>query len=364
MLSPVYEPYDLRVDRAEGVRIFTDRGDFLDAYAGIGVLPLGHGHGDVLRAIHEKADRYTHLSNYFLDPDALWMADHLVARSGGKGSVYFSNSGAEAVEAALKAARKRSGGLLVSFEGDFHGRTFGSLSVTWNPSIRKPFEPLLPGCSILPRDGEVLKAFARSHEIAAVVVECIQGNTGVFPMDQELADALSFVQREHGVLVVTDEIQSGLGRSGTFFSYERFGLHPDVVVLGKGLGGGLPLGAALFCGWEPFGPGDHGSTFAPNPVSLAAGRVVLEHLTETFLAEVDRKGERMRYMLSSLPWVHEIRGAGLMIGVSTPDPASVKRKAFERHVLLNATRGGIRFLPALTISDAEIDEMVERLNFS
>ena len=321
MLSPVYSPYALVPERAEGIAIHTDRGVYLDTYAGIGVLPLGHGDGEVLRAIQEKSARFVHLSNYFVDPDGAWMAEQLLAQTGGAGSVYFSNSGTEAVEAALKAAKKSRKGSIISFEGDFHGRTLGALSVTWSPSIREPFEPLLPDCVLLPRRGDALRAFARERAVAAVVLECIQGNSGVLPMDGDLADAVQAVQREQGALVVADEIQTGLGRTGSFFAYEHFGLRPDIVAMGKGLGGGLPLGATLFCGWEPFGPGDHGSTFAPNPVSLAAGRAVLRRLTPEFLQEVVRKGEVLAKGLSALPWARSVRGLGLMIGVSASDAA-------------------------------------------
>lgn len=364
MLSPVYSPYTLVPERAEGIAIHTDRGVYLDTYAGIGVLPLGHGDREVLRAMEAKATRYVHLSNYFVDPDGVWMAEQLLARTGGPGSVYFSNSGAEAVEAALKAVKKSRKGSIVSFEGDFHGRTLGALSVTWGPAIRKPFEPLLSDCVFLPRRGDALRAFAREKTVAAVVLECIQGNSGVLPMDGDLADAVRAVHRDQGALIVADEIQTGLGRTGAFFAYEHFGLCPDIVTMGKGLGGGLPLGATLFCGWEPFGPGDHGSTFAPNPVSLAAGGVVLRRLTPEFLHEVVRKGELLAKRLAALPWARDVRALGLMIGVSASDAAEVRRKAFERRVLLNVAGGAVRFLPALTVTDAEIDKMVRLLDFS
>lgn len=363
MLSPVYSPYDLVVERAEGVRIYTDRGVFLDGYAGIGVLPLGHSHPDVVRAVVEKAARYTHLSNYFLDPDAVNLAGRLAVMTGRKSEIYFANSGAEATEAALKAVKKNRKGIIVSFEGNFHGRTLGALSITWEPAIRKPFEPLLPDCAFLPLRGDMLLDFAREYDVAAVFLECIQGNSGVFPVPADLAQAVNALQKEKNILVVADEIQAGLGRTGKYFSYEHFGLTPDIITIGKGVGGGLPLGAAVFCDWSPFASGDHGSTFAPNPVSLAAGNAVLSHLTPAFLEEVARKGEYFRKKLAALPWVREVRGKGLMIGVGTENPASVKKKAFERKMLLNVTGRGIRFLPSLAITEAEMDEMAERLNF-
>ncbi len=363
MLSPVYAPYPLVVERAEGVRIHTDKGVFIDTYSGIGVLPLGHSRPEVVHAIREKAERYTHLSNYFLDPDAPALAEALLAMTGRKGEVFFANSGTEAVEAALKAVKKNREGALVSFEGNFHGRTLGALSVTWGPSIRHPFDPLIPHCAFLPLKGDALLKFARENEIAAVFLECIQGNSGVFPIPEDLAEAVTTLQKERGVLVVADEIQAGLGRTGRFFAYEHFGVRPDIVVMGKGIGGGLPLGAAVFCEWSPFASGEHGSTFAPNPVSLAAGRATLSQITPSLLADVSRKGERFRERLALLSWARGTRGTGLMIGVSAENPGEVKKKAFERGVLLNVTGGGIRFLPALTITDAEIDEILSLLTF-
>ncbi|GAB1399819.1 acetylornithine transaminase [Aminivibrio sp.] len=363
MLCPVYSPLGLTVERAEGVRIFTSKGEFLDTYGGIGVLPLGHSHPDVVRAIGEKASRYAHLSNYFLDPDALEAAEILLSKTGRKGEVYFANSGTEANEAALKAVKKNRTGAIVSFEGNFHGRTLGALSITWGPSMRHPFEPLIPGCVFLPLSGRALLDFAEKNEVAGIFFECIQGNTGIYPIPEDLALAAAKLRKERGVLIAADEIQGGLGRTGKFFSFEHFGLEPDIITLGKGLGGGLPLGAALFCGWSPFAPGDHGSTFAPNPVSLAAGKAVLRHLTPDLLEEVSRKGALLRERLAALPWAGEVRGKGLMIGVGAENPAEIKKKAFDRSVLLNVTGGGIRFLPALTITEPEMDEIVRRLNF-
>lgn len=362
-LSPVYSPWPLSVARAEGMKIYTDKGVFLDAFSGIGVLPLGHGHPAVLRAIGEKAARYVHLSNYFQDPDGLSVAESLTAMTGRAGEVYFSNSGAEANEAALKAIKKHRKGAIVSFEGNFHGRTLGSLSVTWGPAIRKPFEPLIPGCVFLPPRGEALMDFARGNDVAAVFLECVQGNSGVHPLSDGLAEAVKELRRERGVLVVADEIQGGLGRTGRNFSYMHWGLEPDIVTVGKGVGGGLPLGAAVFCGWSPFGSGDHGSTFAPNPLSLAAGKATLSFITPEFVEDVSRKGERFMKALAGLPWAEGVRGRGLMIGVATKDASAVQRAAFDRGVLLNVAGGVVRFLPSLSASADELDELAERLNF-
>ncbi|MDI9371198.1 MAG: aminotransferase class III-fold pyridoxal phosphate-dependent enzyme, partial [Synergistota bacterium] len=233
----------------------------------------------------------------------------------------------------------------------------------WSPAMREPFGPLLPGCVFLPLDGDALLDFARREEIAAVFLECVQGNSGVHPIPAGLASTAAKLRRERGVLIVADEIQTGLGRTGRYFSYEHWGLAPDIITMGKGIGGGLPLGAALFCGLSPFGAGDHGSTFAPNPVSLAAGRAVLAHVTPKLLEEVERKGERLRKGLERLSWAKEVRGLGLMAGIGTDRPDEVASRAFKRGLLVNRAGGEIRLLPALTSTERELDEILSRLDF-
>jgi acetylornithine/N-succinyldiaminopimelate aminotransferase len=360
-LSAVYAPLPLTVERADGIRLFTDRGVFLDTFSGIGVLTLGHSHPAVIEAMIAKIRRFTHLSNYLLDPDAEALGNSLLGLCGRSGCVYFANSGTEAQEAAIKAVRKRHPGPLVSFHGNFHGRSTGALSLTHSEKIRKPFEPLLPGAVFLPRRGDDLRAFLRDHEPAAVFIEAVQGNSGVHALPPDLVEALAAEHRARRFLLVADEIQSGLGRTGTPFAYQQFGLDPDLVVLGKGLGGGLPLAAVVFLDWTPFAAGDHGSTFAPSPPALAAGRVVVEHLDRAFLAEVRRKGKVLAAGLQMLPWVDEVRGLGLMLAAATADPERTRAEAFDRGVLLNVAGDAIRFLPALTITDAEIADLLDRL---
>ena len=362
-MSEVYSPYDFVVDRAEGIKIFTDRGVFLDTYAGIGVMALGHSNPEVIEAINSKVKRYMHMSNYFLDRDAVAVAELLAGMTGKSGEVFFTNSGTEATEAALKAIKKTRKGKLVSFFGNFHGRTTGALSLTYNRKIREPFEPLLSNTVFLPQDGKAFRDYLAENEVAGVFLECIQGNSGVIPVPLELARAVSELQKERGYLVVADEIQAGLGRTGRFFSYQYYGLEPDIIILGKAIGGGLPLGGVIYSGFSPFEKGDHGSTFAPNPVALAAGRVVLSKLDEGFLESVLEKGNYFMERLSQLSWAGEVRGKGLIIGVSTEEPVKIKDRAFKNGVLLNVTSGGIRFLPALNIEVREIDEIISRLDF-
>jgi acetylornithine/N-succinyldiaminopimelate aminotransferase len=364
MLAPLYSPLPITVERAEGVRLFTDRGEFLDCYSGIGVMAMGHSYGPTLKAIEAKAGRHLHLGNYFLDPDALSMAEAVLALDGRDGQVAFSNSGAEATEAAIKAVKALRPGKIISFKGNFHGRTCGSLSITWGPGIRKPFEPLLSDGIFLPLSGECLRLFCEANEVAAVFLETVQGNSGILPCSEDLAETIHSLHEEGRFLLVADEIQSGLGRTGKGYGYRHYGLKPDLVTLGKGLGGGLPLGALLAFGCSPFAQGEHGSTFAPNPLSLAAGLPVLRAMTDDFLSEVIRKGRLLSEGLKRLPWVDSVRGLGLMIGAVTKDANTVRQAAFDRGALLNVAGGAIRFLPALNVTDDEIEEMLDKLNFS
>ncbi len=364
MEAKVYSPYDLTVEKAEGIRIYTDKGIFLDTFAGIGVMNLGHSYPEVVEAIVSKVRKYSHLSNYFLDPDVPVMAQTLLNLSGGHGCVYFSNSGTEATEAALKAIKKcRKKGKIVSFEGNFHGRTTGALSITHSEKIRLPFEPLLADTVFLPLDGNSLRKFASENAISGLFLECIQGNSGVLPIPHDLAQTVMELHKEKGFILVADEIQAGLGRTGNYFSYQGYGLKPDIITIGKSIGGGLPLGATIFLDFAPFDMGDHGSTFAPNPIAVSAGMVFLSKLTSAFLEKVRKKGKYFSEGLSKLKWVTEVRERGLIIGAGTEDPDMIKKRAFEEKVLLNVTSGGIRFLPPLNITFQEIDDILSRIDF-
>lgn len=364
MLTPLYSPLPIEVEKAEGVFIYTDGAVYLDAYAGIGVMAMGHSYKPSLKALREKSERYMHLCNYFEDPDSSRMAKEILSLDGRNGSVAFSNSGAEATEGAIKAVKKLRPGKIISFKNNFHGRTCGALSITWGPAIRKPFEPLLKDVVFLPLDANCFSRFCEVNEIAAVFVETVQGNSGVVPYPEELLKAIKNKRDDSGYLIVCDEIQSGLGRTGKAFAYQHFDMEPDIVTMGKAVGGGVPLGAMAFYGVDPFKAGDHGSTFAPNPLALSSGLPVIEALTPDFMEGITEKGERLKKGLSQLPWVSSVRGMGLMIGATTEDASAVRARAFEKKVLLNIAGGAIRFLPALNITDAEIDELLDRLNFS
>ncbi|AEH51932.1 aspartate aminotransferase family protein [Pseudothermotoga thermarum] len=368
-LVGVYRYFNLEIERASGIYLYTKDGKkFIDTFSGIGVLAFGHGDLDIQKAIVEKVSRYTHLSNFFLDEDAETVASKLVEKVGKDGKVFFANSGTEANEAALKAVKKFKKGLILSFQGNFHGRTIGSLSITGFEKLREPFEPLLEGVVILPHnDVEKFLDFVEKHhaEISAIFVEPLLGSGGIKPLSSKMAEAIMYAKREYGIVLVVDEVQAGLGRTGKFFCYEHFNLEPDVITVAKALGGGLPLAAVIFTGdlKEVFTYSQHGSTFAPNPVALSAAKVVLEKLTNQLVSEVREKGDYFKKKLSLIQSeaVRDVRGLGLMIGVEVSvDGDILKESALNHGLLLNIVGGNVvRFLPALNITYDQIDEIVE-----
>lgn len=364
----VYDPFPIQIERAKGLYIYSKDGKrYLDSFSGIGVLAFGHNDEDIKKAMIEKMERYTHISNFFLDEDAEIVSEELIRRTGRNGKVFFANSGAEANEAALKAIKKLRKGLIVSFEKNFHGRTVATLSLTGFEKLKKPFEPLLPDVVFLPyNDVRAFEEFVKKNgkKIAAVFVECVHGSGGLNVLSHELSKLIIEAKQSFGFLLVADEVQAGLGRTGKFFSYQHFGLQPDIVTVAKALGGGLPLGAAIFLDdiADVFGHSEHGSTFAPNPVALAGARVVLRKLTEEFIELVARKGVFFRERLSRMDSARvKIKGLGLMIGVEVDvDAKLLKEAAFENGLLLNIVSNNVvRFLPALNISFEGIEEMVD-----
>jgi acetylornithine/N-succinyldiaminopimelate aminotransferase len=305
-----------------------------------------------------------HVGNHFYTEPGMRLAKRLADLSLG-GRVFLCNSGAEAIECALKVARKRrTGGEFVVMEGGFHGRTMGALSATPQESKQAPFAPLVPGFRVVPRnDVDALRA-AVGPGAAAVLLEPIQGESGIHPLEPELLRAAREACDEHGALLIFDEIQCGNGRTGTLWAHEQLGVAPDVMTVAKGLGGGLPIGA---CVTNPgaagvLEPGDHGSTFAGGPVIAAGANAVLDALTEPgFLATVSERGERLGAGLRGLEL--EPRGLGLMVGFDLPDAPDVARRLLlDQRLVVHATGPEtIRMLPPLTVSAEEVDEAVRRL---
>jgi acetylornithine/N-succinyldiaminopimelate aminotransferase len=351
--------------RGEGTRLWDDEGnEYLDFLTGISVAQLGHCHPRVVEAVREQAARLMHVGNLFYTEPGIRLAKRLADLSLG-GRVFLCNSGAEAIECALKLARKRrNGGEFVVMEGGFHGRTMGALSATPQEDKQAPFAPLVPGFRVVPRgDVHALRA-AVSDRTAAVLLEPIQGESGIHPLDSGLLQAAREACDERGALLIFDEIQCGNGRTGTLWAHEQLGVTPDVITVAKGLSGGLPVGA---CVTNPdaatvLAPGDHGSTFAGGPVIAAAANAVLDVLTEPgFLAAVTEHGQRLATGLRDLGL--EPRGLGLMIGFDLREaPAVARRLLLEQRLVVHATGPAtIRLLPPLTVSGDEIDEALRRI---
>jgi len=362
--------------RGEGVWLHDAEGRaYLDLLSGIGVASLGHGHPRLAAAVAEQAGTLVHTSNLYHHPLQAPLAARLAALSGLE-RAFICNSGTEANEACLKFARRywhaqgapRAG--LVALEHAFHGRTLGSLSVTWDEHYRAPFEPLVPRVTWVPPDDPAALRAAVTTDTAAAVLEPIQGEGGVRPIPPAFADAVREVCQATGALLVADEVQCGLGRTGRPFHAHTLGLEPDLMALGKALGGGVPVGAALVSARvaAAIAFGDHGTTYGGNLLACRAALVFLEELTDGGLLErVGAAGEHLGRGLDALrrrfPFVVDVRGAGLMRGVVLDrDAAPVVEAGMARGVLVNRTAGSVvRLLPPLTITPDEIDEGVERL---
>jgi acetylornithine/N-succinyldiaminopimelate aminotransferase len=364
---PTYARNPVEFVRGQGARLWdADGEEYLDFLCGISVTNVGHCHPRVVEAVREQAGRLMHVGNLFYTEPAMRLAQRLSASSLG-GKVFFCNSGAEANEAAIKLARKaRHAGEVVVVHGAFHGRTYGALSATPQEAKQAPFAPLVPGFRAVAADPAAVAA-AVDERTAAVVLEPIQGETGVHVLSEELLQAARAACDEHGAALIFDEIQTGMGRTGTLWAYQHTGVLPDAITVAKALGGGLPIGA-LVTGprlADVLQPGDHGSTFAGGPVIAAAALAALE-LTDdpTLLARVRELGDRVQAGLERLPHVLSVRGRGLMVAceLDVPAPEIARRALLEQRLVLNATGPTtLRLLPALTIGEAEVDEALARL---
>jgi len=370
-LLPVYDR-DLVIVSGKGARVTDSEGrTYLDFAAGVGVNGLGYGDRKVLSAIRKQAGKMIHASNLYHNEAATALAERLVSLAF-PAKVFFCNSGTEAVEGAIKFARrigKAEGRTeLVAFERSFHGRTLGALSMTWNAKYREPFEPLVPDVRFCPWDDLKAAAATIGPKTAAVFVEPVQGEGGVRVAPAEFLHGLADICREAGALLVSEEVQCGLGRTGRLFAYEHAALRPDMVTLAKPLGGGLPLGAVLVREEivSPIAVGDHGSTFGGNPVAAAAAMAVLDRLTsEGFLAKVEKRARALRRGLNTLARKHaavlQVRSLGLIVGIEFTGPAGPVVKGLREHGVL-ATKAGdnvLRLLPPLVIKQKDIRQFLE-----
>ena len=366
---PTYSRNPVQFVRGSGVRLWdSDDNEYLDFLAGISVLNVGHCHPRVIQAVREQAARLTHATNLYYTEPALRLSEQLSESSLG-GKVFLTNSGTEAIEAAIKLVRRaRPGGKVVVLEGAFHGRTYGALSATPQESKQAPFAPLVPGFVVVPKDPASVAA-AVGSDTAAVLLEPIQGETGINVLSDELLGAARDACDRTGAALVFDEIQCGMGRTGTLWAYEQAGVVPDALTTAKALGGGFPIGA-LVTGErlaDVLRPGDHGSTFAGGPVACAAALVALELCSDPGLLErVGSLGERLAAGLHRLPYVTAVRGRGLMLGIDLVDgvdaPELARRALLEQRLVVNATGPGtIRLEPPLIVSEADIDDALARL---
>ena len=379
-LMPVYPRCGVRPVRGEGAYLISENGDrYLDMAAGIAVNILGHSHPGLIKAIADQAATLMHVSNLYGSPQGEHFAQRLVDKTFAD-TVFFTNSGTEAVECAIKTARRYhyakgnpDKNRIISFSNAFHGRTMGAISATNQPKMRDGFEPLLPGFTVVPFNDLAAAEAAIGPDAAAFLVEPIQGEGGIMPATQEFLKGLRDLADKNGMLLVLDEIQCGYARTGTFFAYEQYGITPDIMCVAKGIGGGFPLGACLATEEAASGMviGTHGSTYGGNPLAMAAGEAVLDVVGEQdFLDKVKQTGERMRQALEQLIPNHDhlfesVRGIGLMLGIrlKTESRAFVAHLR-DNHGLLTAAGGDnvVRILPPLNIDESHIAECIEKLS--
>jgi acetylornithine aminotransferase len=338
---------------------------YLDFLGGIATNILGHAHPAIVKAVTKQVSLLSHVSNFYAHPNAIALAEKLIAMTGEKSAkVFFCQSGAEASEAALKLSRRTGKIRVVAAQGAFHGRTMGALSLTGQPSKREPFLPLIKGVKHVPFGDIDAMRKAISKKTAMVIIEPIMGEAGVIVPPVDYLGDLRNLCDKNGALLVIDAVQTGIGRTGDWFGYEYSGITPDVITLAKGLGGGLPLGAMIALGKaaELFQPGDHGSTFGGNPVTTAAGLAAIEFIeSQDILSKVQKQGEHLIQEVALIPGVKEVRGAGLLIGIELESlkASDVSDAMRDAGVLVNAANATtIRIAPALIVTDAQITKFI------
>lgn len=379
-LMPVYPRCGVRPVRGEGCHLIGERGErYLDFASGIAVNALGHGDPRLVRTIADQAATLMHVSNLYGSPLGEQLAQ-MIVDSTFADTVFFTNSGAEAVECAIKTARRfhyANGQAhrhkIITFANAFHGRTLGTISATNQPKMRDGFEPLLPGFEVVPFNDLAAAAAAIDENTAGFMLEPIQGEGGILPATQEFLSGLRALCDEHGLLLILDEVQCGVGRTGTLFAHEQYGVLPDIMAVAKGIGAGFPLGACLATAEAAKGMtfGTHGSTYGGNPLAMAVGKTVWSIINDPdFLANVRAMGERLRAALEQLIPNHDdlfesVRGTGLMIGLRLKnDSREFVAHLRDNHGLLTVSGGDnvVRILPPLVINESHIAECIEKLS--
>ena len=379
-LMPVYPRCGVRPVRGEGAYLYGEHGEqYLDFASGIAVNLLGHGHPHLTKAIQDQAATLIHVSNLYGSPQGEAFAQRLVDNTFAD-TVFFGNSGAEAVECAIKTCRRYhfvdghpERHTIITFGNAFHGRTLGTISATDQEKLRNGFEPLLPGFTVVPfNDLEAARA-AVDANTAGFLVEPVQGESGIRPATEEFLRGLREICEEKGLLLILDEVQAGVARTGKLYAHEHYGITPDIMASAKGIGGGFPFGACLATERAAKGMvvGTHGSTWGGNPLAMAAGQAVFDVILEPgFLENVTEKGARLRSSLEQLIPNHDdlfesVRGIGLMLGLRmTEESRPFVAHARDNHGLLTVAAGDnvIRILPPLNIEDSHISECVEKLS--
>lgn len=370
-VAHAYGRFDVALTKGQGSTLYDEDGKkYIDFGSGIGVTAFGINDPVWTKAVEEQLHRVQHTSNLYYTAPCAKLAQLLCEKSGMK-KVFFGNSGAEANEGAIKFARKYSfdkygagRSTIITLVNSFHGRTITTLAATGQDSFHTVFDPFTPGFKYCPtNDIEALRA-AATDDVCAVLFECVQGEGGVNNLSPTFVNAIAKLAKEKDILIAVDEVQTGNGRTGTYFAYQQYGITPDIVTTAKGLGGGLPIGAVLFGEklQDTMTPGSHGSTFGGNPVVAAGACSIVERIDDDFLSEVQRKSEKIRTALAKVKSVKSISGMGLMLGIETDKPAGEVAKACLANGLLILTaKTKLRLLPALNISDAELDEGLEIL---
>jgi acetylornithine/N-succinyldiaminopimelate aminotransferase len=372
-------PPKIMLERGEGCRVWdVDGNEYLDFLAGIAVNSLGHAHPALVEAISDQAAKLVHVSNYFATPPQLELAERLkrISGAGAAGRVYFGNSGAEANEAAFKLARLNRGAdgrktKVIALQQAFHGRTMGALALTGKPALQEDFLPMIAGVEHVETSIEALER-SIDDTVAAVILEPIKGEAGVVDLPEGFLQAARRLTEEHGALLILDEIQTGIGRTGAWFAFQNTGVTPDAITVAKGIAGGFPIGALVTFGWasDLFSAGQHGSTFGGNPLGTRVANAVLAEIERAGLVEgAVTKGARIRDGITALgsPLVEEVRGSGLLVGVGLAQPvaATVSAEALSRGLIINApNESSLRIAPPLIVSDAEIDTFLSILGQS
>ena len=363
-MAETFSRFPVAIERGEGATLFDTEGKrYVDFGSGIAVNIFGANDEKWKAAVIDQLSRIQHVSNYYYSEPQLDLAELLCFRTGAK-RVFFANSGAEANECALKAARKYSfekygegRKKIISLNGSFHGRTLFTLTATGQEAFHRFFGPFVP--EVVSVDANMQAVEKESENACAVIIECVQGESGVEALDKGFVRALRAFCDEHDILLICDEVQSGNGRTGKFCAYEHYGITPDIMTTAKGLGGGLPIGACLFFEKteHTLKPGDHGSTFGGNPVCCAGAVSIVSRLTEDFLLEVQGKSEYLRAKLKGFVGVKRVTGLGLMIGLEVEKPAKeIAQQCLERGLLVLTAHEKVRIVPPLNISKTEMDE--------